>query len=300
MTGFASAPVMVWELCGRPRRATLGVTGIPGVCAMCARTVTESAPAKKWLEGKSFTDPAHLRTRSDRVCEACAWTVTGKGMDQVRMWTIVARTDRALPPSNPKAAFASDHVHFTSRADMRAVVGTLADPPSGQWLVTVAESGQKHTLPYGHLNHGPGRWRVRMDATDIDAEPADFRHVFAHACALRAAGHTNDEIEHLTPSFGRLNTTAGIDRWRHHTAALTGWGSSPLLHLAVFLINKEHLHGYLDHYRAPGPADADRPGGAVPRRDAQLRGRGHDRPDRLVGPGPVGAGDRRGDGDGLF
>src|SRR5690606_31233574 len=37
------------------------------------------------------------------VCEGCAWAVTGKGMDQVRMWTIVARTDRELPASNPAA-----------------------------------------------------------------------------------------------------------------------------------------------------------------------------------------------------
>src|SRR5690606_27670303 len=66
---------------GNPRRDSH-----PGVCAMCARHVEESAPAKKWLEGKSFTDPAHLRARSDRVCEGCAWAVTGKGMDQVRMW----------------------------------------------------------------------------------------------------------------------------------------------------------------------------------------------------------------------
>src|SRR5690606_22755910 len=91
---YPNAALRQWELPGRPRREALGVTATPGVCAMCARHVEESAPAKKWLEGKSFTDPAHLRARSDRVCEGCAWAVTGKGMDQVRMWTIVARTDR--------------------------------------------------------------------------------------------------------------------------------------------------------------------------------------------------------------
>src|SRR5690554_3944913 len=177
---------MVWELAGRPRRETLGVTATPGVCAMCARHVEESAPAKKWLEGKSFTDPAHLRARSDRVCEGCAWAVTGKGMDQVRMWTIVARTDRELPASNPKALFDAPHLHFTSRADMCVVVDTLADPPEGEWVVSVAESGQKHSLPYAVVNRGRARWRVRMDALDADATPEDFRHVFAHVCALRA------------------------------------------------------------------------------------------------------------------
>src|SRR5690606_35568556 len=161
---YPNAAVMAWARAGRPHRATLGVTAAAGVRAMCARHVEESAPARKWLEGKSFTDPAHLRARSDRVCEGCAWAVTGRGMDQVRMWTIVARTDRELPPSNPKAAFAAPHLHFTSRADMRVVVDTLADPPEGEWVVSVAESGQKHSLPYAVVNRGRARWRVRMDA----------------------------------------------------------------------------------------------------------------------------------------
>ncbi|MGI5273133.1 hypothetical protein ACQEUU_37715 [Nonomuraea sp. CA-218870] len=252
---YPTAPVMVWELAGRPRRATLGVTATPGVCAMCARDVEESAPAKKWLEGKSFVDPGHLRARSARVCEACAWSCTGKGMDQVRMWTILTRTDRVLPASHPKAAFAADHVHFTSRADMRAVVDTLADPPAGDWLVCVAESGQKHVLPYAHVNHGPGRWRVRMDALDISATPAEFRHVLAHVVRLREAGFTAEEIEHLAPPVHRL-TADTLPVWRHHAGALAPFRAGALIHLVTFLINKEHLSEYLDRYGAAGPADA--------------------------------------------
>src|SRR5690606_31754397 len=80
------------------------------------------------------------------------------------------------------------HLHFTSRADMRVVVDILADPPEGEWVVSVAESGQKHSLPYAVVNRGRARWRVRMDALDADATPEDFRHVFAHVCALRPAG----------------------------------------------------------------------------------------------------------------
>lgn len=297
MTDYPSGSVMVWELAGRPRRATLGVTATPGVCAMCAREVAETAAAKKWLEGKSFTDPAHLRARSDRVCEACAWACTGKGMDQVRMWTILARADRTLPASNPKAVFAAAHLHFTSRADMRAVVETLADPPAGQWLVCVAESGQKHTLPYAQVNRGAGRWRVRMDALDIDAAPRDFRKVFAHAVALRQAGHTADEIEHLAPSFARLKTADDLNRWRHHASHLAPWRGSPLIHLAVFLINKEHMDDHRTRYPAPGP---DQPGRPVPGHDAGLGGRGDDRPHQLVGPGTHRPGSGSGDGNRLF
>jgi len=71
---------------------------------------------------------------------------------------------------------------------MRVVVDTLADPPEGEWVVSVAESGQKHSLPYAVVNRGRAQWRVRMDALDVDATPEDFRHAFAHVCALRARG----------------------------------------------------------------------------------------------------------------
>lgn len=300
---YPNAAVMVWELAGRPHRATLGVTATAGVCAMCARHVEESAPARKWLEGKSFTDPAHLRARSDRVCEGCAWAVTGRGMDQVRMWTIVARTDRELPPSNPKAAFAAPHLHFTSRADMRAVVDTLADPPDSEWVVSVAESGQKHSLPYAQVNRGRGRWRVRMDALDIDATPDEFAHVFAHVCALRRAGFSADDIEHLRLPVGRIKSGHDLAVWLHHAAALEPWRSSPLMHLAVFLPNKEHLDEYCTRFPAPAPGGAvaaDPAGRPVPVGDARQRGRGPDRHIQLVGPGADRVGDGGGDGDTLF
>lgn len=243
-----TAPLMVWELAGRPRREGLAVTDTPGVCTMCGLDHDRTAPAKKWLEGKSFTDPSHLRSRSGRVCEACAWAVTGKGMDQIRMWTILARADIELPASNSKARFAGPHLHFTSRADMRAIVGTLAEPPEGAWMVCVAESGQKHVLPYAQVNHGTGRWQVRMDAATIHATPGEFRTVLAHTLHLRAAGHTADEIVPLQPSLSRLKTAADLDRWRTHAGPLAPYRVSGLLRLCNFVINREHMEHYRDRY----------------------------------------------------
>lgn len=299
MNSYATAPVMVWELAGRPHRSTLGVVDTPGVCAMCARHCETTAPSKKWLEGKSFVDPGHLRARSDRVCEACAWTCTGKGMDQIRMWSIVARTDMVLPASNPKAVFAGEHLHFTSRADMRTVVDTLANPPDGQWVVSIAESGQKHTTPYSVINHGTGRWRVRMDALDVDATPDEFAHVFAHTVALRVAGHSADSIKTLTPNPASIKTPHDLDVWFHHAQALTEWRYSPLLHLTTFLPNKEHADEYRTRFPTPdepvveavtGPAEGD----PVPGRDVEQRGRGRDRSELLVGPGQDSGGDSGG------
>lgn len=304
MTGYATAPVMIWHLAGRPRRPSLPAEPTPGVCAMCGRHTDETIPAKHTVAGKSFTDQYLLaRPDSTRTCYACSWVCTGKGMDQVRMWTVVAREDTTLPPSNPKAQYATDHLHCTSRADMRAVADTLADPPDGPWIVAIAESGQRHTLPYSVINRGAGRWRVRMDARDIDATPDEFTTVFSHVLALRAAGHSADEIEHLNPSFTRLKTTEDLQRWQYHATALAAWRSAPLLHLAVFLPNKEHMDEYRDRYPAPEPgpgrAGSDRPGDPLPERHAGLGRRGDDRPQPL-GPGAHRPGDSGSDRDTLF
>lgn len=296
--GYPSGPVMIWELAGRPRRASLKPEQADAACAMCGRHVTESLHVKQSIGGKSFTDQYLLARRgSDRTCYGCAWVCTGKGMDQIRMWTIVARTDIVLPPSNPKAVFATDHLHFTSRADMRAVVDTLANPPAGEWLVTVAESGQKHTAPYAAINRGPGRWQVRMDARTITAHPDEFRLVFGHALALRHAGFRAEEITALDPPIGRLSADT-IPIWFHHATPLRPYQASGLIHLATFLINKEHMDEYLTRYGPPGPrpGDADRMGDDVHVRDHGQRGRGEDRPETLVGPGPDRAGDGHGDG----
>lgn len=291
-----SGPVMIWELASRPRRASLSAEPVEADCAMCGRHITQSLHVKQSIGGKSFTDQYLLAVRgSDRTCYGCAWVCTGKGMDQIRMWTILARTDMVLPPSNPKAIFAADHLHFTSRADMRAVVDTLAAPPDGEWIVTVAESGQKHTAPYAVINRGPGRWRVRMDARDITATPTEFRAVFGHVLRLREAGFRAEEIETLSPPIGRLNADT-LPVWQHHAKALAPWRASGLLHLAVFLPNKEHMDEYLTRYGAPGPGDADRARHNVPVRDPRLRGCREDRPETLVGPSPDRTGDRHGNG----
>src|SRR5690606_3053909 len=198
----------------------------------------------------------------------------------VPMDTIVVCADSELPASTTKALVDSHHLHFTSRADMRVVVDTLADPPGGEWVVSVAESGQKHSLPYAVVNRGRARWRVRMDALDVDATPEDFRHVFAHVCALRARGFSAEDIEHLRMPVGRITAGADVAVWQHLAEAFAPWRSSSLMQLAVFLPNKEHLDEYLIRYPAPGPqlsAAAPATGGAVPVGDARQRGRGPDR-----------------------
>src|SRR5690606_7540789 len=135
-----SGPRMVWQLAGRPAAQATGLfTDTAAPCAMCGTVEPHTAPTAKAIGG-NFTDQYLLaRPDSDRICEGCVWVCSGKPPATVRMWTVVARPDAPAPPSAGKCVLpAGTHLQYTSRADMRWAVSTLADPPAGPWLVSIA------------------------------------------------------------------------------------------------------------------------------------------------------------------
>ncbi|HEY9474599.1 MAG TPA: hypothetical protein VIS06_12210 [Mycobacteriales bacterium] len=299
MSTFATAPVMVWELAGRPVRESLNPEAVPGVCAMCGRTVDVSMPTAKAIGG-NFTDQYLLaRPDSTRVCYACVWVCSGKPPDTVRMWTVAASEAAEFGPSHPKApGWGNSHLLLTARNDMRQVVDLLADPPDADWVVSVAESGQKHHLPYARINHGTGQWTVRMDAVDVTATPGQFRTVLGHVLRLRAVKFSAGAIETLDPGNGL--TAATLPVWRAHAEPLAPWRGSPLLHLTCFVIKKEHMDEYIGRY---GAGDLDGRGGSgdpVLQPVAGQHGLGHGVSAGLAGPGGVSDDDSRGGGDTLF
>lgn len=254
MTDCRSPTWMVWELAGQP--PTPEPEAVAGVCALCGEMAEKTIPAGKAI-GPNFTDQYELPARgAGKVCGPCVWSLGGKPPATLRMWTVLARTDIRLPESHPKAPYRGPHLLLTARNDMRPVVEVLADPPDMPWLVSVADSGQKHHLPYAHINHGDGPWTVRMDAVDVTGTPATFRLLLGHVLRLRAAKFSAAEIEAVTPT--RL-TAETLPVWRAHAEPLTPWRTSPLLHLITFLPNKEHMDEYIDRYGAePVSGAADR------------------------------------------
>lgn len=238
-----SAPtVLVHELAGFPEPIASMAALLkpqPGVCVVCARQVDRTAPADRAL-GANFTDRSMFRAASDRVCVACLWCCSGKPPATLRMWSIIAAPGHNLGSSHEKA-FLRDTpgLLLTNRADPQPIADVLANPPSGPWLVTVATSGQKHVLPYGHVNHGSGPWRVRMETVTVTGTPEQWRHVHQHAKALRALGVPADDVLTGTPRY--LRTADQLATWRHHNQQLTPWLHSPLLQLALWTITKGTL-----------------------------------------------------------
>jgi hypothetical protein len=248
-----TATGMVWELAGQPRRDTLPASLLPGRCAVCGALADETVPVKATVGNATFTDQYLLAVPSSgRTCYPCAWVMSGKPPDCLRTWTVACAPGLDLGPSHPKSApvvpAPGPGLLLTARNDMRPVARLLTSPPGSPWCIAVAESGQKHALPWTPVNHGGGRWRVRMDALDVHGTPEVFRTVLGHAAALRAAGFTAAEIEALDPG-GKLRA-ATLPAWREHAVPLSPWQRSPLLHLACFIPNKEHSEHYTSHYAA--------------------------------------------------
>lgn len=235
---------LVYRLAGSPNLAAtqdkLMTDNAPASCAVCGRRVDRHGPLAK-VAGQNFTDQYWLADPvSTRVCPACTWCLTGKPPNTIRMWTILAAPGQEFPTSNPKAFLQNTPgLMLTSRGDTKPVVDILCDPPDTDWVASVAISGQKHVLPFAHINHGTGPWRVRMETCTITSTPAEFGRIIDHAAHLRSAKHSADSVLHLTP--GPLKTRAALALWQQHATPLHRFRGSPVLELALWALTKETI-----------------------------------------------------------
>lgn len=230
---------LVWDTLGRPDPvpSAAALLDQPGTCRMCGLDSDRTAPAKKAL-GANWTDHTCWRQPgSDRVCDACLWVCSGKPPATVRMWTVVATPGTPQPPSGAKAPWDAPDVCLTNRGNTRPIIKTLTNPPVGEWLASIAVSGQKHILPYGTVNHTQTNWSVRYEDTTITATPDLWAHVHTHTLALRRLGLRDTDI--LTGQPGPLRTPEDLATWRDHATRLTPHHGAPLLRLALWTITKE-------------------------------------------------------------
>lgn len=205
------------------------------------------------MGGSSFTEHDKLADPHGKwTCYGCAWALAGRPPQAVRQWSVACAPGHDLGPSHPASvkAAAGEHpgLFLGNRKDLRPLAGLLVSPPDGPWLATVTESGQKHCLPWASVNHGAGRWHVRMDGADARAEPGEFAGLLGRSALLRKAGFTGAEITACDPG-GKL-TRERLPAWREHVPHLIPWRGSAVLHLANLIVVKEHL----DHYASCLPA----------------------------------------------
>jgi hypothetical protein len=180
----------VFRAAGMP--AQDGCEDTAAACVVCAREWPRTALYKRW-QGASFTDQNKLYGHglSDRICEPCIYA---------HSWT--------APPGYPPAEDGKRGVNlrlFTHLYDERGYVYAnkgskplirdwLRAPKVGAWWAAIADSGQKHVLPWTRVNapRHRGAGVVRLEQRDV--EIGDWALVDVMTAAL-TAGVTKADIE---------------------------------------------------------------------------------------------------------
>lgn len=239
----------VWELHGRPdliEKAEAMMTDTPGVCAVCNKESDRTAPANKAL-GKNFTDRSLITGPGSRVCHACLWACSGKGRESARPWSIAASRLKKMPAHADKAqAWAGETpgLCYTTRGNTRPIIDLLLNPPEGEWLASVATSGQKHVLPYATVNAGKESWTVRVETVNVTSTPTEFSEILTTVAKLRQAGHRQDDIKEGAPTIAAIKTEADLEEWEKQSQRIRHYTHSPVLDLAGWLLTKETINDY--------------------------------------------------------
>lgn len=236
---MVSATQLLWQAAGKPspRKRVHGVFGES--CFWCGTKITQACRVAD-VCGASFTDWDCASVPSSLwMCEACAWSMTGRPPDTLRLWSIVYREDRDAAPSHEKAMDLGPRIHLQNKADPSEFDAVLRDPPAGPWVCSVADSGQIHVLPFARVNNGSGPWVVRFERFGVSSTPAEYGLVSDAMQALYEAGYSKADIGTLQSSPSRLNR-CGVALWRAQSDILRPYAGGGLFQLALFLRRRSH------------------------------------------------------------
>lgn len=190
----------VWEACGRPA-PHLALEAVPpglgAYCRQCGAPITEGARREVW-EGSNYTNQNRSRCHEGtHICGPCVY-VCG------RLSPVPGR-----PPKAGKANGGNfrNYSHWlvetpagveygnASKGEKPAILAFLRAPKVGPWGCGIADSGQKHVIPWVPIN-GPGlAGRVLFEETlvTLPSTPAGWTLVDA-ITAMLDAGVTKEEL----------------------------------------------------------------------------------------------------------
>lgn len=179
-------------LAGRPAQDRVVELDEPALCRVCAGLAHRAAPYERW-QGSGFTDQNKLRyIAGTHVCEACVWA---------HAWN--------PPPGHPPAAKGKKGVNlrlfshlydergyvYANKGDKPTIRAWLLAPKSPPWFAAIADSGQKHVVPWATMNRDPYVGVVRLEEADVFLDCRIAGEWCEATCELLTAGATKAEIE---------------------------------------------------------------------------------------------------------
>lgn len=183
---------ILYQLAGSPPQDGCVELEAPVRCRVCAAETSRAIAYERW-QGSTFTDQNKLRhIAGTMVCEPCAWA---------HSWT--RPPDQPPPPPGKRGVNLRLFSHLydergyrsANKADKPAIRAWLCAPKSPPWFCAIADTGQKHVLPWATTNLDPRFGMVRFEERDIFIDCTILETYVNDTCALLTAGATKAEIE---------------------------------------------------------------------------------------------------------
>ena len=166
-----------------------GAPAVPGVvvledapvlCWVCADSTTRAVLRAKW-QGAQFTGQNRVRAPASlHVCEPCVWAMSGKPPNTLRM------TSHLLD---------GGEYQRLNKGDKPAILAFLRRTHTRPWFAAVADSGQKHIVPWTPVNPPGARGRALFEETIVTLPTADGWVMLDRMALLLTMGATKAEIE---------------------------------------------------------------------------------------------------------
>lgn len=151
-------------------------------CWVCG-AASERGLAVDDFMGANFVGQNRVRAPlSTHVCESCVWVMAGRPPDTFRMYSVFFED-----------GISYEKVNKGQKPEMREF---LRRRHSRDWFAAIADSGQKHVIPWAPVNPGGSRGgRVLFEETPISLPASDDGwRVLDAMTVLLTAGGTKDEI----------------------------------------------------------------------------------------------------------
>ncbi len=247
-------------------------------CWLCGCETTRGMPVSRW-QGSNFTDQNKARRQdSELVCEACCWACA---------WNVPP----GFPPPEPGKKGLNlrlfSHLYddrgylALNKAKKPEILRWLREPKQGRWFAAIADTGQKHLLPWTPLNPaGSAAGVVRFEERTVRL--GDFAIVDSMTRML-SGGVTKAEIatgDYSVRTWREFEpATVRAFESMHARIRGTAW-----FELALWLSQRdEEIYETTRRGKARSAAEQDRKRAA---RNAKAVSRGRRKPAQALGADP--------------
>lgn len=130
--------------------------------------------------------------------------------------------------------------YYFTKAQKDEMRRILFDPPAGEWLAVISDSGKKHLAFRAPVNYGKHGCLVQFEENRIAYEPKLLPSYCQTIETLMQAGFSKSEIE--TGNYNQSKILkSGLPFWKARENLIRKWRGSLSFKLALFLTQKsEH------------------------------------------------------------